>query len=1415
MTTTYAQLDAITGKHEPRNGDVIYVPAGTDPSYRTPHLLRVVRSYPKGGQEFVHGVVVTLAGKDRMVKGTPMDRTLVVKPGMRFAVVTPAPATREEIDAAYAEDIRRSRCDCVAGRMGCAHQDCEGVPPVAEAVHHVADVPAVADAGECGSVTFAREIAEAIDGQARMCGLDIRVSHARTAERDRYEGRGGRNYGVYTYAVNGHVVDVIGYFAGNGERGMCLHAVLVNGELISADVRRDYMHEAVSIARLVIHVVQNLPNLATLADVEPETSAEIAPVADPCGCPSATLDITGEHGVPGIGHRTCCALHVEPTSADAPTDVDPDGTDASEGDDAVRVVARTRQIDTTGKCECAPVRTDGQPSLLGCDNTFCDGVPNPSVAMDESVRLDADSPAKPDTLAGNAREFLDAFRAYPEMAGAVPVLAAERAESEDGGRPVGRSMVVYTYEINGVTVQVVSYHRWASRAPGLWRYAVVIDGGVRVAPADVYKVWKRGEIARKVAEVTAGLVPDAPVAGVVSATVPVVDVEPDVLGALLAGAGAPDSADDSATVAEVTAEVAKPFDVVVNGRKLADALSLFASLMPRTVPVPVLAGVMITSTGPDSVELSTFDYEVCVRQTLRACVTGTGSGRVLVNARALRDVLSKMPKGKAHAATVVTFAEVDGKVRLTWGTTSIVLPTLPAADLPALPDMGHMVGKVNPHAFGEAVRNVALSLGKDRTLPFMCMINIAPVEGGVWRLAATDRYRYGLANVPVSPVESPADAEVSLQSAMVPGDALAVVGKALVKRTGVVGDVTVWQSATRQIGSGGIESRWVTVSHGGPTDGLTVMFREYTDGDFPNVTNIEVKAAGYAEVDRDALAGAIDRASVLGGTSAGALLTWADGTVTVTVTTSDGGDDMVCTETVPADTSNLRPGFAVLTNAKYLRQLLLSLPEGTVRLSWDDNTRPLKGTSHKAPNVRQVLMPVRGPERMSADPNVAPEEAPALNAEPDTTAEVPADVEPEGTGSTVVARSTYGAAVIVAHVEHIDAPTNDVEPDTTADSDAPADVEPAPADVEPAPVAPVAVEPEATAEATVDAAATVAETGVPIARVVEILRTGQWSSAVVTLGRGRAKTRTVMDTFTLCAGWLRRPEFAAVAEVLRHNGGGTWHKAERAFVFEPSKAVYDNTYTRSGREALNLWLDRHDPATDGATDSAAETDTTAGVEPSEILPALDDAAERAAQVAYDKWAGGDHVGALAALSACAAVAPDGYRVGGLFTVGEIESMIRVGADVDTPAPAATADDAEPVDVADYVGDGTIPALVGASSGADGGAGAVRLAAGGSVVAVTATEPNMTPNRAESAGAVVAVTLAAYAPHVNGGGSYRASRKVIHAAVRAAGISATVRPAEDNRRGVVIESADADAVRVLDVVRSVVTLDTTTTAPDVD
>jgi DNA polymerase-3 subunit beta len=201
---------------------------------------------------------------------------------------------------------------------------------------------------------------------------------------------------------------------------------------------------------------------------------------------------------------------------------------------------------------------------------------------------------------------------------------------------------------------------------------------------------------------------------------------------------------------------------------LADAAAWVVRSLPARPPVPVLGGVLIeASSGPDGDRLvvSGFDYETSARVELDANIGDPG--RVLVSGRLLADITRALPSKPVDLV-------VDGsRATINCGNSRFSLPTMPVEDYPQLPAMPQLAGTVPADRLAEAVGQVAVAAGRDDTLPMLTGVRLE-IEGSTLTLAATDRFRLAVRELPWTPEDTEQSTAV-----LIPARTLAEVAKTL------------------------------------------------------------------------------------------------------------------------------------------------------------------------------------------------------------------------------------------------------------------------------------------------------------------------------------------------------------------------------------------------------------------------------------------------------------------------------------------------------------------------------------------------------------------------------------------------------------------------------------------------------------
>jgi DNA polymerase III subunit beta len=196
---------------------------------------------------------------------------------------------------------------------------------------------------------------------------------------------------------------------------------------------------------------------------------------------------------------------------------------------------------------------------------------------------------------------------------------------------------------------------------------------------------------------------------------------------------------------------------------LAEALAWVARALPTRPVVPVLSGLRLEAgTG---LTLSCFDYEVSATAQIEAEVGEPGT--VIVPGRLLAEITRSLP---ALAVEVATDADT---VHLTCGSAEFTLFALPADEYPELPASPPLAGTVDGGVLGAAISQVVTAASRDDTLPMLTGVCL-DIDGAALTLAATDRYRLAVREMPWEPVQPGLRA-----AALVPARTLADAARAM------------------------------------------------------------------------------------------------------------------------------------------------------------------------------------------------------------------------------------------------------------------------------------------------------------------------------------------------------------------------------------------------------------------------------------------------------------------------------------------------------------------------------------------------------------------------------------------------------------------------------------------------------------
>lgn len=354
---------------------------------------------------------------------------------------------------------------------------------------------------------------------------------------------------------------------------------------------------------------------------------------------------------------------------------------------------------------------------------------------------------------------------------------------------------------------------------------------------------------------------------------------------------------------------------------LADAVATAQrAVASRTGALPVLSGVRVTLHS-GSVELVGSDLELTIRVTLPA--EGRGEGSVVLNARLLADILSRLEADRVS----VELAGED--VHIEAGRFSTTLRTLSASDFPRLPEVPTEGVKVQAAALSEALRQVVPAASKDDARPILTGVLLAAHDGGL-RLVATDSYRLAMRDLP----------GVSMLAA----DQKVLVGaKGLAEVQRLLGDgeIEVFladREVTFRVGSADVTTRLI-------------------EGDFPNYQ--QLIPSGYPNrmmVGHDALGAAVNRVRLVGQSrdTSPIRLHMNEGGLELSAVAQDVGE---AHESVEAkfDGSELVVAF----NAQFLLDGIEAVGGTEVALDTTDPLKPAVMRNPESEDFLYLLMPVR------------------------------------------------------------------------------------------------------------------------------------------------------------------------------------------------------------------------------------------------------------------------------------------------------------------------------------------------------------------------------------------------------------------------------------------------------------------------
>lgn len=376
---------------------------------------------------------------------------------------------------------------------------------------------------------------------------------------------------------------------------------------------------------------------------------------------------------------------------------------------------------------------------------------------------------------------------------------------------------------------------------------------------------------------------------------------------------------------------------------LVEALKSLALSSAGRKRVPVCNRVLATI-GPETVELSGFDFDVAVTVTVPA--TDTTVGRMLIEHDSLTKVLTAAVKGARRntltAATVrLTATEGIPVVHVAgYGLPLANGIEISVDDFPAMPPASPPSHVVERAALIGAVERVAITADRGDLLPILTALRARFTREAI-TLLATDRYRLALDEIPATGTSS-ASINIPTQTltkllARLSGDQL---------RLGI--DTTK-------------DGQWLTI-----LDESTSARLRLIDGDYPNVSAIvEAAALATVDVDRGALLQAATRAAAISKVTGGnrAPVTLSATTQTLTIAPACDQDKVkVSAPTMPATTQGLTQPWACGLNPDFLLAAVAAVAAvtgETVTVHLIEATKPIAFTGSDSSTYRHIVMPIR------------------------------------------------------------------------------------------------------------------------------------------------------------------------------------------------------------------------------------------------------------------------------------------------------------------------------------------------------------------------------------------------------------------------------------------------------------------------
>jgi DNA polymerase-3 subunit beta len=381
--------------------------------------------------------------------------------------------------------------------------------------------------------------------------------------------------------------------------------------------------------------------------------------------------------------------------------------------------------------------------------------------------------------------------------------------------------------------------------------------------------------------------------------------------------------------------------ITLSRDQLMDAVSWAALALPARPASPLLASLRLH--GASGLSVSAFGYEVSAEVSVPADVASKGAA--LVPGRLLADIVRSLPARPAELTTDLT------RMTLRCGPSVFTLPLVPAEAYPGLPDLPPLAGAVGSAAFATAVSQVAVAASRNDTLPVLTGVQVE-IKDGTLTLAATDRYRLAIKDLPWTPAQP----DPRISAVLIPARLLHDAARSL---TGAA-ETRIYLAGP----SGGIVGFGTTDRH---------ITARLISEEYPQFRSlIPAESSTTAEIPVGPFTEAIGRVALVAEGNAPVRLSLTKDRVTIE---AGAGGEAQATEDVDISGIEGDPEIQAAFNPAYLLDGLGALGTDTASISFAGPAKPavltgkarapMRGSHRLGPEAdyRYVLMPIRPGER--------------------------------------------------------------------------------------------------------------------------------------------------------------------------------------------------------------------------------------------------------------------------------------------------------------------------------------------------------------------------------------------------------------------------------------------------------------------